>query len=122
MPEEMRRGLASGRSPSAGSARAVVFALLGWAIVVGWFRDASEVGTTVSSFRTLAEQPGALGRWLRGVTAGGFVADGFYEIIHARYLPIRRAHVCPSSSYGFTGAVSPDVLVGPRSRGSVLSS
>ncbi len=73
------------------AARAVVFALLGWAIVVaGWFRDPSEVGTTASSFRTLAAQPGGLGRWLLGVTAAGFVAYGFYEIIHARYLHIRR--------------------------------
>jgi hypothetical protein len=33
---------------------------------------------------------GVLGRWLLGVTAAGFVAYGFYEIIHARYLHIRR--------------------------------
>ena len=47
-----------------------VFALLGWAIVVAsWFRDPSEVGTMASSFRTLAAQPGGLGRWLFGVTA-----------------------------------------------------
>jgi hypothetical protein len=73
------------------AARAVVFALLGWTIVVaGWSRDASEVGTTTSSLRTLAEQPGGVGRWLLGVTAAGFVAYGFYEIIHARYLHIRR--------------------------------
>jgi hypothetical protein len=73
------------------AARAVVFALLGWALVVaGWFRDPSEVGTTASSFRRLAAQPGGLGRWLLGVTAAGFVAYGFYEIIHARYLHIRR--------------------------------
>ena len=55
-----------------------------------WSRDPSEVGTTASSLGTLAEQPGALGRWLVGVTAAGFVAYGFYEIIHARYLHIRR--------------------------------
>ena len=73
------------------AARAVVFALLGWTVVVaGWSRDASEVGTTTSSLRTLAEQPGALGRWLLGVTAAGFVAYGFYGIMHARYLHIRR--------------------------------
>ena len=54
--------------------------VLGWAIVVaGWFRDPSEVGTTASSFRTLAAQPGGLGRWLLGVTAAGFVAYGFYR-------------------------------------------
>jgi len=40
--------------------------------------------------RTLAAQPGGLGRWLLGGTAAGFVAYGFYEIIHARYLQIRR--------------------------------
>ena len=69
----------------------MVIGALAWAIVVaGWFRDPSEVGTTASSFRTLAAQPGGLGRWLLGVTAAGFVAYGFYEIIHARYLHIRR--------------------------------
>ena len=73
------------------AARAVVFALLGWAVVVaGWLRDSSEVGTTASSLRTLAAQPGGLGRWLLGVTAAGLIAYGFYEIIHARYLHIRR--------------------------------
>ena len=92
--EKMRReagAWAVGLSRFGVAARAVVFALLGWAIVVaGWSRDPSEVGTTASSFRTLAGQPGALGRWLVGVTAAGFVAYGFYEIIHARYLHIRR--------------------------------
>ncbi len=92
--EEMRREAgewAVGVSRFGVAARAVVFALLGWAIVVaGWFRDPAEVGTTASSFRTLAAQPGGLGRWLLGVTAAGFVAYGFYEIIHARYLHIRR--------------------------------
>ena len=73
------------------AARAVAFALIGWAVVVaGWSRDASEVGTMTSALRTLAEQPGALGRWLFGLVAAGFVAYGFYEIIHARYLHIRR--------------------------------
>jgi hypothetical protein len=71
--------------------RAIVFALLGWAVVVaGWSRDPSEVGSVAESLRTLAEQPGALGRWLFGATAAGLVAYGFYEIIHARYLHIRR--------------------------------
>jgi hypothetical protein len=65
--------------------------MLGWGIVVaGWSRDASEVGTTTSSLRVLAAQPGDLGRWLLGVTAAGFAAYGFYQIILARYLHIRR--------------------------------
>lgn len=73
------------------AARAVVFALLGWTIIAaGWSRNAAEVGTTASSLRTLAEQPGELGTWLLGVIAAGLVAYGFYEIIHARYLRIRR--------------------------------
>jgi hypothetical protein len=72
-------------------ARAVVFALLGWTIVAaGWSRDPSDIGSTASALRILAEQPGALGRWLLGATAAGFVAYGFYEMIHARYLHIRR--------------------------------
>jgi hypothetical protein len=71
--EEMRREAgewAVGLSRFGVAARAVVFALVGWAIVVaGWLRVPSEVGTTASSFRTLAAQPGGLGRWLLGVTA-----------------------------------------------------
>ena len=68
--QEMRREVgewAVGLSRFGVAARAVVFALLGWTVVIaGWSRDASEVGTTTSSLRTLAEQPGALGRWLVG--------------------------------------------------------
>jgi Domain of Unknown Function (DUF1206) len=49
--EEMRRETgewAVGLSRFGVAARAVVFALLGWALVVaGWFRDPSEVGTTL---------------------------------------------------------------------------
>jgi hypothetical protein len=72
------------------AARAIVFAMLGWGIVVaGWLRDASEVGTMASSLRLLAARPGGLGRWLLGVTAAGFVAYGFYQIIHARYVHMR---------------------------------
>jgi hypothetical protein len=71
-------------------ARAIVFGLLGWAVVVaGWSRDPSEVGSVADSLRTLAEQPGALGRWLFGATAAGLVAYGFYEVVHARYLHMR---------------------------------
>ena len=92
--EELRREAgewAVGLSRFGVAARAVVFAVLGWAIVVaGWSRDPSEVGTMASSLHTLAGQPGVLGRWFFGVTAAGFVAYGFYEIIHARYLHIRR--------------------------------
>ena len=109
--EEMRREAgewAVGLSRFGVAARAVVFALLGWAIVVaGWFRDPSEIGTTASSFRTLAAQPGGLGRWLLGVTAAGFVAYGFYEIIHARYLHIRRVRqvrTCEAWEPGFKPA------------------
>ena len=90
---EMRREAgewAVGLSRFGVAARAVVFALLGSGLVAaGWFRDPSEVGTTASSLRILAAQPGGLGRWLLGVTAAGFVAYGFYQILHARYLHIR---------------------------------
>lgn len=72
------------------AARAIVFALFGWGIVVaGWFRDASEVGSTASSMRTIAAQPGGQGRWLLAVTAAGFVAYGVYQVLHARYMHIR---------------------------------
>ena len=71
--------------------RAAAFALIGWSVVAaGWSRDASEVDTMTSALRTLADQPGSLGRWLFGATAAGLAAYGFYEIIHARYLHIRR--------------------------------
>jgi hypothetical protein len=73
------------------AARAIVFAMLGWGIVVaGWSRDASELGTTASSLRVLAAQSGDLGRGLLGVTAAGFAAYGFYQILLARYWHIRR--------------------------------
>ena len=72
------------------AARGVVFLVLGWgAVAGGWFRDVSEVNTTASSLRTLGAQPGDLGRWLLGVTAAGFIAYGFYQLVHARYLRIR---------------------------------
>jgi hypothetical protein len=72
------------------AARAVVFALLGWSAVVGGFeRDASEVDSTAGSLGTLASQPGALGRWLLGAVAVGFIAYGLYQMVHARYLRIQ---------------------------------
>jgi hypothetical protein len=72
------------------AARALVFIVLGWsAVAAGWARDAAEVGSTASSLRTLGAQPGDLGRWLLGVAAAGFIAYGFYQMIHARYLRIR---------------------------------
>ena len=73
------------------AARGVVFALLGWFVVdAGWSRDPSEVATTASSMRLLAAQPGGLGRWLLGISAAGFIAYGFYQLVLARYLQIRR--------------------------------
>jgi hypothetical protein len=73
------------------AARAVVFALIGWTVIAaGWSRDPSDVGTVATALRTLASQPGPLGRWLFGITAAGFVAYGLYSMIHARYLHIRR--------------------------------
>jgi hypothetical protein len=72
-------------------ARSIVLILLGWAVVVaGWSRDASEVGTTETSLRTIAGQPAGTGRWLLALTATGLVAYGFYEILHARFLRIRK--------------------------------
>ena len=57
------------------AARAVVFALLGWAIVVaGWFRDPSEVGTT-ASFPYARCTTGRAGPLALGVTAAGFVVQ-----------------------------------------------
>jgi hypothetical protein len=72
------------------AARAVVLGMLGWGTVAaGWFRDASEVNTTASSLRALGAQPGTLGRVLLGAAAAGFIAYGFYQVVHARYLRIR---------------------------------
>jgi hypothetical protein len=72
------------------AARAVVLALLGWgAAAAGWFRNPAEVNTTASSLRALAAQPGDLGRFLLAVSAAGFIAYGFYQLVHARYLRIR---------------------------------
>ncbi len=73
-------------------ARAVVFVVLGWgAVAGGWFRDVSEVNTTASSLQTLGAQSGSAGPWLLGLAATGFIAYGFYQIVHARYLRIRLA-------------------------------
>jgi hypothetical protein len=72
-------------------ARAVVLILLGWAVIVaGWSQGPSEVGTTETSLRTIARQPAGTGRWLLGITAAGLIAYGFYEILHARFLRIRK--------------------------------
>jgi Domain of Unknown Function (DUF1206) len=71
-------------------ARALVFVVLGWsAVVAGWSHDASEVSTTAASMRTLGSQPGEIGRGLLAVAAAGFIAYGFYQMVHARYLRIR---------------------------------
>jgi hypothetical protein len=73
------------------TARAVVFGMFGWFVVdAGWSRDSSEVTTTASLLRLIAAQPGELGHWLLGTTAAGFMAYGFYQLVHARYLRIRR--------------------------------
>ena len=73
------------------AARAVVFGMFGWFVVDGgWSRDSSEVPTTASLMRLMAAQPGELGHWLLGATAAGFIAYGFYQFVHARYLRIRR--------------------------------
>lgn len=72
------------------AARAVVFLLIGGsAVLAGFSEDPSDVQTTETSLRTLASQPGDWGRALLGITAAGFVAYGFYQIVHARYLQIR---------------------------------
>jgi hypothetical protein len=71
-------------------ARAVVFIMFGWFVAVaGWSRDSSEVATTPVLMRILARQPGELGDWMLGIMAAGFIAYGFYQIVHARYLRIR---------------------------------
>ena len=72
------------------AARAVVFAVIGGsAVLAGFSENPSDVQTTETSLRTLASQPGDWGRALLGLTAAGFVAYGFYQIVHARYLHIR---------------------------------
>jgi hypothetical protein len=72
--------------------RAIVFIVIGWGVVAaGWLRDVSEVDTTASSMRTLGAQSGTLGQGLLGLAAAGFIAYGFYQIVHARYLRIRIA-------------------------------
>jgi hypothetical protein len=72
------------------AARALVFIVLGWsAVVAGRSHDASAVSTTATSLRTLGSQPGEIGRGLLALAAAGFIAYGFYQIVHARYLRIR---------------------------------
>ena len=64
-------------------------ALVHGVVAAGWLRDVSEVDSTASSMRSLGAQPGTLGQWLLGLAAAGFIAYGFYQIVHARYLRIR---------------------------------
>jgi hypothetical protein len=72
------------------AARAVVFLLIGGsAVVAGFSENPSDVQTTESSLRTLASQPGGWGRALLGITAAGFIAYAFYQMVHARYLRIQ---------------------------------
>jgi hypothetical protein len=74
------------------AARSVVFGMLGWFVVdAGWSRDSAEVATTASLMRLIVAQPGGLGRWLLGITAAGLIAYGFYQLVYARYLRMRRA-------------------------------
>jgi Domain of Unknown Function (DUF1206) len=73
------------------AARALVLGVLGWFILrAGLARDASEVAGTAQAIRALAGMPPPFGRWLLLAIAVGFVAYGFYQLIHARYLRIRR--------------------------------
>jgi hypothetical protein len=49
----------------------------------------SDHGTPRRRRSAFTRTTGGLGRSLLGVTAAGFVAYGFYQIVHARYLHIR---------------------------------
>lgn len=73
------------------AARAIVLSMLGWLLIrSGVTQDASQVAGTTKSVRTLAAQPEPFGTWLLMLVAGGFVAYGLYQLVHARYLHIRR--------------------------------
>jgi hypothetical protein len=74
------------------AARAIVLGMLAWLLIrSGVTQDASQVAGTTKSVRTLAAQPDPFGTWLLVFVAGGFVAYGLYQLVHARYLHIRRA-------------------------------
>lgn len=72
-------------------ARAVVFAVIGGtAIQAGLQGDASDMEGTEGALRILASNPGGAGQALLTVVGIGLIAYGFYQMVHARYLHIRR--------------------------------
>ena len=73
------------------AARAIVLGILAWLLIrSGVTQDASQVAGTTKSVRTLAAQPERFGTWLLILVAGGFMAYGVYQLVHPRYLHIRR--------------------------------
>lgn len=73
------------------AARATVFAVIGvTAIQAGLSGSASEMEGTAGALRILSRQPGDVGRWILAFVGLGLIAYGFYQLIHSRYLHIRK--------------------------------
>lgn len=73
------------------AARALVFAVIGGtAIQAGLNGRTSDMEGTEGALRILAGNPGAVGQTLLAVVGAGLIAYGFYQVVHARYLHIRR--------------------------------
>lgn len=73
------------------AARAVVFAVIGFtAIRAGISGSASDLEATGGALRILSLQQGDAGRWILAAVGLGLIAYGFYQLVHSRYLHIRR--------------------------------
>jgi len=73
------------------AARATVFTVIGISVIrAGLSGRVSQVEGTEGALRSLAHQPGDVGRWVFIAVSVGLIAYGFYQMIHARYLHIRR--------------------------------
>jgi hypothetical protein len=73
------------------AARAIVFAVIGsTAIQAGLSGRASEMEGTEGALRILSRQQGDAGQWILAVVGLGLIAYGFYQLVHSRYLRIRK--------------------------------
>jgi Domain of Unknown Function (DUF1206) len=67
------------------AARGVIYAILGWFVLLAALTlDSSHAQNVGGSFATLAQQP--LGHWLLGAVALGFIALGLYSVACARWI------------------------------------
>ena len=73
------------------AARATVFAVIGaTAVRAGLTGSASDMEDTEGALCILEGQPGAVGQWMLAFVGVGLISYGFYQLVRARYLHIRK--------------------------------